>query len=47
MTQEHQIIFRPFRLEVPQGRLWWSDQVLALRPRSLGRAIWPRILVAW
>ena len=35
MTQESQIIFGPFRLEMPQDRLWRGDQVIPLRPRSL------------
>jgi DNA-binding winged helix-turn-helix (wHTH) protein len=35
MTQEHQITFGPFRLDLTQGRLWRGDQVIPLRPRSL------------
>ena len=35
MTQEHQIIFGPFRLEMPPGRLWRGDHLIPLRPRSL------------
>jgi predicted ATPase len=34
MTQEHHMTFGPFRLEMPQGRLWQDDQVIPLRPRS-------------
>src|SRR5215475_5110322 len=35
MTPEHHLTFGPFRLEMPQGRLWRGDQVIPLRPRSL------------
>ena len=35
MAPEHHLTFGPFRLEMPQGRLWRGDQVIPLRPRSL------------
>ena len=35
MAPEHRSTFGPFRLETSQSRLWWGDQVLTLRPRSL------------
>ena len=47
MDQEHHLTFGPFRLEMPQGRLWRGDQMIPLRPRSLamlrlsGRACGP------
>jgi hypothetical protein len=49
MEPEHQITFGPFRLKVPQGRLWRGDHRIPLRPRSLWRCctIWRRIPAAW
>ena len=35
MEQEHTMAFGPFRVELPQGRLWRDAQVIPLRPRSL------------
>jgi DNA-binding winged helix-turn-helix (wHTH) protein len=35
MEQEYHIVFGPFRLEMPNGRLWQDADVIALRPRSL------------
>ena len=35
MEPEHHIPFRPVCLDVTHGRLWRSDQVIGLRPRSL------------
>jgi predicted ATPase/DNA-binding winged helix-turn-helix (wHTH) protein len=35
MTQEQQITFGPFRVDLTQGRLWRGDQAIPLRPRSL------------
>ena len=35
MEQTHHLAFGPFRLDVPQGRLWRGDQCIFLRPRSL------------
>ena len=35
MAPEHHLTFGPFRLEMPQSRLWRGDQVIPLRPRSL------------
>jgi len=40
MTQEPQIIFGPFQLERPQGRLWRGDQVIPLRPQSLAMLVY-------
>src|SRR5262245_39743422 len=34
MTQEHHLIFGPFRLETTQARLWRGEQAIPLRPRT-------------
>jgi predicted ATPase len=34
MTQEHYIIFGPFRLETTRARLWRGEQAITLRPRT-------------